>query len=169
MKPTVRPDLLLALPENELLFQLEEIDGLTAFFQELLEEVYAEDELTAEREILHQETCLMSHGIRSFTAEMQQPDPERLSDLRLKLILKLRVALRKAFQTKDTQDTAIDQIIAIADGDLAHTTYYWAGGMASTPIILGHADNIDHVENFRFSPELQKQIATSNAFKSILN
>ena len=167
METGINAECLLSLQDDELLLQLKEVEDLINYFNGLLEVVYAEVELTPEREVLHEETSRMKHGMGPSSSETEEPDPNRLTDIRLKLILKLRIALRRAFQESQTRETTVNQIVSIADGDLAHTTYYYVGGQGDIPIILGRTDNMKYVDQLRFSPELQRQIARTDVYSSI--
>jgi len=152
---------ILGVPEDEIVGQLVRSPELTAHFHELLTEIYSDTSLAEERAVL----CAQ-------TQSTNEPRLESLLDENLKLILKIRGAIKKAlaevkYDDYDTREMLKDLVIKIQDGDLAYTTYAFYGGHADAQILLGTVDYHEFVDNLRFSPELQSVIATSDVYGSI--
>jgi len=147
--------------EDEIVGQLVQSPELTAHFHELLAEIYSDTSLTEERTNLCEQT-----------QSTNEPHLESLSNENLKLILKIRGAIKKAlaevkYDDYDTREMLKDLVIKMQDGDLAYTTYAFYGGHADAQILLGTVDYHEFVDNLRFSPELQSIIAMSDVYGSI--
>jgi hypothetical protein len=156
---------------DEIITQLKTTEGLSDCFQRLIAAVYEDEGFAEERQILHKQT------------QGREGQDQQLTVEKLKIILQVRKAIMEALRRasnkvlnaprvtggKEEYEELKDLIIAIKDGDLAYTTYHWVGTHGAFPVILEDQRSRyrDFLNDLRFSPELQLEIARSNEYQSI--
>ena len=156
------------LIDKEILKALKSTAELLAYFKQLIVETYEDETLVEDRVLLHKETQKEA-GVGAQEDRLQQDE--------LKVLLRIRRAIIRAvtklsnpfypYNRKKAWPPLRELVIAMGDGDLAYTTHNPSSTTNLTPKILGVSDYGSFIEDLRFSPELQRELAVADDYKSI--
>jgi hypothetical protein len=208
---------IIGLGDNEILTTMLNIDGLAKRYAQLVSEVYSDETLSQERQMLHEGTQRTQQSLPSQAIEIannllgsikaesdesvvfeklnialskiQEIVRAELGERRtailealptkLRAILKVRIALQRALssiptpiyhrENEDKYDALRRLVIEMQDGDLAYSTYYWIGTHGAEPVVLETMRYSDFLNDLRFSPEFQMDIATGGDRFKIAN